>query len=52
MRFGETLIPIPNMTVKPKTAESTWWEAAWEVKWLLGLWRLEVVIKRAYSSAG
>ena len=23
MRFGETPVPIPNTTVKPKTAEST-----------------------------
>ena len=34
MRFGETLIPIPNMTVKPLAAEGTWWETARENRWL------------------
>ena len=34
MRFGETLIPIPNMTVKPLAAEGTWRVTARENRWL------------------
>ncbi len=33
MRFGETPVPIPNTTVKPKTAESTALETVWEGRW-------------------
>ncbi len=34
IRFGEIPVPIPNTTVKPKTAESTILETVWEVRWL------------------
>ena len=33
MRLGETPVPIPNTTVKPKTAESTALETVWEGRW-------------------
>ena len=33
MRFGETPVPLPNTTVKPKTAESTALETVWEGRW-------------------
>ena len=28
----DTPVPIPNTEVKLLSAESTWWEAAWEVR--------------------
>ena len=34
MRLWETPVPIPNTTVKTQTADDTWWETAWESKWL------------------
>ena len=34
MRFGETPVPIPNTTVKTKTAENTILETIWESRWL------------------
>ena len=34
MRFGETPVPIPNTTVKTKTAESTILVTVWEDRWL------------------
>ena len=34
MRFGETPVPIPNTTVKTKTADDTMLETAWESRWL------------------
>lgn len=33
MRLGGTPVPIPNTTVKPKTAESTALETVWEGRW-------------------
>ena len=34
LRNWETLIPIPNMTVKTFTADGTWWATARESRWL------------------
>ena len=34
MRFGVTPVPIPNTTVKTKTAESTILATVWEDRWL------------------
>ena len=34
MRPGETPVPIPNTTVKTRTAESTALETVWEARWL------------------
>ena len=34
MRLWDTPLPIPNRLVKTQTADDTWWEAAWESKWL------------------
>ena len=34
MRFRETPVPIPNTTVKTRTAESTVLETIWEGRWL------------------
>ena len=44
MRTGETHVPIPNTIVKPRTADDTMLETAWESRW--------VPVLRAYSSAG
>ena len=45
MRLWDTPLPIPNRLVKTQTADDTWWEAAWESKWLPdSIW--------AHSSAG
>ena len=32
MRLGDTPVPIPNTTVKSRTAESTMLETAWEAR--------------------
>ena len=34
MRLGETPVPIPNTTVKTKTAENTILETIWEDRWV------------------
>ena len=34
MRLGDTPVPIPNTTVKTKTAENTMLETAWEDRWV------------------
>ena len=34
MRLGVTPVPIPNTTVKTKTAESTILVTVWEDRWL------------------
>ena len=34
MRRGETPVPIPNTTVKPRAAENTTLATAWEDKWM------------------
>ena len=34
MRPGETPVPIPNTTVKTRTADGTMLETAWESRWL------------------
>ena len=44
MRPGETPVPIPNTMVKPRTADDTTLETAWESRWVPDLW--------GYSSAG
>ena len=45
MRLWDTPVPIPNTKVKTQSAEDTWWETAWENRWLPdSIW--------AHSSAG
>ena len=34
MRTGETHVPIPNTIVKPRTADDTMLETAWESRWM------------------
>ena len=34
MRLWGTPVPIPNTKVKTQSAEDTWWETAWENRWL------------------
>ncbi len=34
MRLGETPVPIPNTMVKPRAADGTMLETAWESRWL------------------
>ena len=34
MRLGDTPVPIPNTTVKTKTAENTILETIWEDRWM------------------
>ena len=34
MRFGETPVHIPNTMVKPRAADGTMLETAWESRWL------------------
>ena len=34
MRLGDTPVPIPNTTVKTKTAENTTLETMWEDRWV------------------
>ena len=34
IRLRETRVPIPNTKVKPKTADGTMLETAWESRWL------------------
>ena len=34
MRPGDTPVPIPNTTVKTRTADGTMLETAWESRWL------------------
>ena len=34
MRLWETPVPMPNTMVKTYTADDTWWETAWESRWL------------------
>ena len=34
IRLRGTRVPIPNTRVKPKTAEGTMLETAWESRWL------------------
>ena len=34
MRPGETPVPIPNTMVKPRTADDTTLETAWESRWV------------------
>ena len=34
MRPGDTPVPIPNTTVKTKTAENTTLETMWEDRWV------------------
>ena len=34
MRLWDTPVPIPNTKVKTQSAEDTWWETAWENRWL------------------
>ena len=36
MRIGETLVPIPNTTVKTYAADGTMLETAWESRWMPG----------------
>ena len=38
MRLGETPVPIPNTTVKTKTAENTILETIWEDRWMPDLY--------------
>ena len=38
MRLLETPVPIPNTTVKRKTAEDTMLETAWESRWIPDLY--------------
>ena len=38
MRFGDTPVPIPNTTVKTKTADGTMLETVWESRWLPDLY--------------
>ena len=46
MRPGDTPVPIPNTTVKTRSADGTMLETAWESR------RVPDTLKRAYSSAG
>lgn len=34
MRPGDTPVPIPNTMVKPRAADGTMLETAWESRWL------------------
>ena len=56
MRPGETPVPIPNTTVKTRTADGTMLETAWESRRLPERRKEEVGTPkgdaRAYSSAG
>ena len=38
MRLGDTPVPIPNTTVKTKTAENTILETIWEDRWMPDLY--------------
>ena len=38
MRPGDTPVPIPNTTVKTKTAENTILETIWEDRWMPDLY--------------
>ena len=43
---GDTPVPIPNTTVKPSSAESTWTAGSWEARTLPGKRELEDVVIR------
>ena len=58
MRLGDTLVPIPNTTVKTQTADGTALETVWESRWPPDLRKrskgilVVTELRRAYSSAG
>ena len=52
MRLGDTPVPIPNTTVKTKTAENTILETIWEDRWMPDLWGCSSVGRAPALQAG
>ena len=47
MRLGDTPVPIPNTTVKTRTADGTMLETAWESRWLPDCKKNTAALQRA-----